>query len=258
MFFVGATAVCIGVYGIQQVFWGHDPGDLWKIGYGVAAAISLLAVALYGVRRRSMRLGIGKAKTWLQFHQYGGLLFLIVVLMHSGFRTPSGQLDWWLWLLSLWVAISGVFGTLLQKWLPKMLASGLSIDVLFARIPELVAEIEKKAERTAAMCDESIAGFYRERIAPALSAPRFNPVYFYDISGGRQKLTNTFAHLKKIAAREQMGNVAYIEQMYKTKLEIDAHYTIQSVLRAWLYVHVPASLLLLALVAVHVLLVWYY
>ena len=42
------------------------------------------------------------------------------------------------------------------------------------------------------------------------------------------------------------------------KLEIDAHYTLQRALRGWLYFHAPPSLLLLALVAVHVATVLYY
>lgn len=255
---IGVTAVCIGVYIVQRRFFAYDPGELWRIAYGVMAAALLLGAMLYGVRRRTMRLGIGKAKTWLDFHLYGGVLFALFVLMHSGFQMPAGLLNWWLWLLSLWVTISGVLGLLLQKWLPKMLASGLSVEVLFARIPELIGEIETKAAHLAQMCDEPMAAFYRDRIAPALAGPRFNPVYFYDLSGGSQKLTNAFEHLKKTAADDQQHTVAQIERMYKTKLEIDAHYTIQLALRTWLFLHVPPAMLLLALVGVHVFSVWYF
>ena len=44
----------------------------------------------------------------------------------------------------------------------------------------------------------------------------------------------------------------------RTKLELDVHRTLQRPLRWWLYVHVPPSVLLLALVAVHLVTVLYY
>ena len=49
-----------------------------------------------------------------------------------------------------------------------------------------------------------------------------------------------------------------LQSLFETKLEMDAHFTLQWTLRAWLYLHVPTSLLLLALVVVHVGTVLYY
>jgi cytochrome b subunit of formate dehydrogenase len=39
---------------------------------------------------------------------------------------------------------------------------------------------------------------------------------------------------------------------------LDAHYTLQKALRWWLYLHVPASLMLVLLVGLHVYAVIYY
>ena len=49
-----------------------------------------------------------------------------------------------------------------------------------------------------------------------------------------------------------------LQAMYKTKLEIDAHYTLQKALRWWLYLHVPVSIVLIVLLALHIFAVVYY
>jgi hypothetical protein len=55
--------------------------------------------------------------------------------------------------------------------------------------------------------------------------------------------------------KEKLGE---IERLYKTKLEIDAHYTLQQALRWWLYAHVPTSMVMTFLVILHLFTVFYY
>ena len=49
-----------------------------------------------------------------------------------------------------------------------------------------------------------------------------------------------------------------LEALVRTKLDLDTHYTLQQVLRGWLWLHVPTSALLLVLVAVHVVAMLYF
>jgi hypothetical protein len=123
------------------------PGNVWSLAYGSAAAALLVIAAALGLRRRTMKtsskLGAGATRIWLAVHVYGSLLFLVLLLMHTGFRVPSGRLTWWLWVLSLWTVLTGVVGRVLQKWLPRLLGSGLATEVLYERIPELVDELSK-------------------------------------------------------------------------------------------------------------------
>ena len=44
----------------------------------------------------------------------------------------------------------------------------------------------------------------------------------------------------------------------RTKLEIDAHYTLQQALRWWLYAHLPASFVLLVFILLHLYTVLFY
>lgn len=257
-----AAAGCLGVYAANLAFWEVRPGAVPGIAYGIAAAVLLVGLALYGVRRRAMSLAsrfrFGNARGWLDFHLWGGAIFLLLVLMHTGFRLPTGTLMGWLWALALWTALSGIAGRAIQKWIPRVLAASLSVEASYERIPELVAEVRRRAERLVATCDRSVQGLYARKLAPALAAPERSAVYFLDVTGGARSRQKELDYLIGLLPAAEKEKLAELERLYQTKLELDAHYTLQQVLRAWLWVHLPPSLVLLALVAVHVFAVLYY
>lgn len=260
--FLLSTTICLSVFLLNHLISEIQSGNVWGLSYGVAAAILMIGMALYGVRRRLMKLaskhGWGKSYTWVQFHIYGGVLFLLLVFMHTGFRLPNGALYWWLWSLSIWVTISGLLGVFLQKWVPKILSSALSIEVIYERIPELISEIKKNADNLIAECTQPVKDFYRKQIAASLRKPKAQFIYYVDITGGIQERINQFEFLKKILSDEEKEKLNQLAVLYKSKLEIDAHYTLQKALRSWLYIHLPASIVLLILVAIHLFAVFYY
>lgn len=260
--FAVAAGICLLALAVNRLFFELRPGNVPGLVYGSAAALLLLAVALYGARRRLMSLAsrrrAGRARSWLHFHVYGGLLFLLLVLMHSGFRYPEGWITLALWWLSLWNVASGLLGVGLQRWLPRMLASGLSTEVLYERIPELIGELRARAQTLAAASGEGVMALYDRRVAPALERPRRRWIYLLDITGGIKAWLKEFQYLESFLDDEERARLEELERIYRTKLEIDAHYTLQQVLRGWLWLHVPTSLLLLAFLAVHVTVVLLY
>ena len=260
--FVISCIVCFAIYLINASFWQVQPGSNWGIGYGIAAAILVLGAAAYGIRRRRMKwvskLGLGRSHTWVQFHVYGGTLFLLLVFMHTGFRYPTGTLTIWLWYLSIWITLSGILGVILQKWIPRALTSGLKYEIHYERIPELIHEIRQRAEKLIESCDESIREFYQNSLAAAFVGPETRWIYYMDITGGIRTQTKHFSYLRKLLPAEQRDKLDRLEQIYKTKLEIDAHYTLQKALRWWLYLHIPVSIVLIVLVGLHLYSVFYY
>jgi len=256
-----AVASVLG-YCAAVIYAEVSPGNLWGLTFGTIASLLMLVAALYGLRRRLMsfssRLGLGKARTWLQFHIYGGALFLLFMFMHTGFVLPSGPLNWLLYGFSIWVTISGLFGVFLQKWIPRILASGLSVEVIYERIPELVAEMRFEADKLVETCTQPVKDFYLQKVVLALAAPKTRLIYYLDITGGIQSEFRQFAYLGKVLSEKDSESLQQLEAIYKTKLELDAHYTLQKALRIWLYAHVPTSLFLLVLVALHLFVVRYY
>lgn len=260
--FVFAVIICGLVY-LANALWSEiRPSNIWGLSYGTAAAILMVGAALLALRRRMTRFalarGLGNARVWLQFHLYGGALFLLLTFMHSGFHQPRGILTWWLWFLSIYVTASGIIGVLLQKWIPKILTSGLAIEVVYERIPELIREISDKANALAQTCTEPIKDFYKNNVALALAAPQPRLIYCLDITGGIQSRLRRFEYVRRLLASDEKEKLNKLEAFYKTKLEIDAHYTLQRILRWWLFTHVPVSLVLLILLALHLFAVLYY
>ena len=260
--FLALVVLAFLVYILGAAWEKPRPGSITGLGFGVAGATLLFAAALYGVRRRRMawvsRWRLGRARSWLWLHIYGGSLFLLCVLMHSAFRIPEGIFSWTLWLLSLWVVASGFAGLFLQQWIPRALASGLSLEAHYDRIPELVEDVRSRAEELAKGASRPLRTLYRQRLASAMDAPQRRMKFLFDVSAGSNRGMRELEYLRPLLPAEEKETLAELEQLYRGKLELDAHYTLQWALRAWLWLHVPTSLALLTLVVVHVVVVAYY
>lgn len=258
----GAFVVSLALFGMMYLFNGilaeFNPGNWWGLTYGIASSLLMAGAGLYAVRRRLLKRDVGNSTTWVQFHVYAGTLAGLLVLMHTDFRLPYGLFDWLLWLLSLWVTASGILGVALQRWIPRILASGLSVEAVYERIPELVEQIRMRAEKLAETCTQPVRDFYRADIAPVLIAPEPRLIYYIDVTGGIQSRIRQFDFLRNVLAAGEKEKLDQLRGLFKTKLELDAHFSLQRPLRWWLLTHVPLSLLLLLMIALHIWAVWYY
>ncbi len=254
--FVVLFFLSLVVFAINLAFFELRASSVFGLGYGWAAVTLLLALFAFGGRRRFLglatRLGLGSSSAWLQLHLWGGLLFCLMVLLHSGFRLPVGGLTTTVWILSLWVVASGLFGLGLQRWIPRALSSGLSVEVLWERIPELVEQLGSRAAKAVESCDATLLHFYRRKIQPAFAGPQARWIYYVDITGGIRVRLREFEYLRRSIDSAQRAALDELEDCYRTKLEIDAHYTLQAALRLWLLLHTPASIALVVMVATHV------
>ncbi len=260
--FLAVTFLLVIFYFLNLLFDVVTPGNRWGLFYGTMATVLMFGVALLGVRRRAMKLAakrnMGKVQHWVQFHLYGGMIALLFMLMHTGFSLPSGLLDICLWATSVWVTISGLLGVLIQKIIPKMLASGLTMEIAYERIPELVNQIKGRAETIVADCSDPIKDLYQRNMSVVMLSPKFRSIYFIDITDGIQRRLRPFDYIRRVLPKGEQEKLDQLQALYKTKLELDAHYTLQRVLRIWLYTHVPASLVLLVLIILHLYTVWIY
>jgi hypothetical protein len=247
-----------GMYLVNALVAEINPGNWWGLIYGWLSALLMLGAGLYGARRRMLNRDLGNSKLWVQFHIYGGLFAGLLFLFHTGFRFPNGTFNWILWLLSAWVTVSGVLGVLLQRWIPRILSSGLSTEAVYERIPELVAQIRERAETLVASCSEPVRNLYRTSVAATLAMPQPRLIYYFDVTGGIQGRVKQFEFLRRVLSAEEKEKLDGLQDLYRTKLELDAHYSLQAALRWWLFSHVPLSLVLLLMIALHVWAVWYY
>jgi hypothetical protein len=252
-----AGVLCLAAVLALNVGIGElETGNAWSLWYGSVATFLMVVAALLSPRRRMQRLAtrlrLGSARAWLDVHLAGGILFLLLVLMHSSFRWPTSILGLLLLGLAVWTVGSGIVGLMIQQWVPKVLASGLSVEVLYQRAGELVDNLRRRAEQLAVQSGPPVATLYESAVAARLERLEPRWVYLFDITGGQQSWMRGFEHLGSRVDDEARVALDELERLLRAKIEIDASYSLQRALRWWIWLHVPTSILLLAAVALHI------
>jgi hypothetical protein len=230
----------------------------WSPKRGAGLAFGFLAAALFAFAmsypaRRPRAWPLPNARAWLQAHLYLGALALWATLIHAGFAWPAGGLSLWLLLLASWTTATGLIGVALQKWIPAALAEGLRVEALLPRIPELVEKNLAEADALAATASDVLERFYRTEVRGTLVALAPSWSYLVDVRSGREHGLERFRRMAPFVAVEERPLLDSLESLYVEKLELDAHFTLQRLLRGWLLLHVPAAGVMMGLIALHAL-----
>ena len=251
--------VCLIIYAINTWLFPLSPGSPWGIGYGISATTLYVCVMLYALRRKSIRVkGLERAWAYLQFHVYGGTLFLLCMFMHINFQLPAGTLGWALWICSIWIVLSGFLGSALQKWIPRLLNTSLNTEVNFDRIPELLRDLQLKANNILTTASNDVKDLYKRNTTNELDRIQPRPGYLFDPAGSIKQKTWSLEKTARYSSAKDANAIKELTRIYQSKLELDVHYTLQHVLRGWLSLHIPFSLILLLLIAIHIAIVLYY
>lgn len=249
----GACVACLAAYAVAKALGPWSPKRGLGLAFGILAALLFVFEMLYPTRRPRAR-PLATAKAWAQAHVYLGVIALLGVLIHSDFGWPHGSMGWALLLLSVWTSATGLAGVWLQKWVPAALSDGLRVEALYERIPELVQKLTEEADRLVAeAASDVLSRFYRSEVRAGLSAPAPSWAYLFDVRRGRERALEPFRRLAQFVAAEQREAVDDLQQIYVEKLELDAHYSLQGILRRWLVLHAPPAGLLMGLLAIHVM-----
>jgi hypothetical protein len=245
------------IYMLGARFWPWSPKRGLGLAFGVGAAAIFVLEMLYPARRPRAR-PFASAKNWIQAHVYLGLVAFVAALIHAGVVWPRGGAGWWLLLLAGWTTASGLLGVWLQKWIPPTLSEGLRVEALYERIPELVAQLTAEADTLMQGAGDVLERFYATEVRPGLSRVSPSWSFLFDVRGGRDRALEPFRRISQFVDAAEKDKVEDLIGIYTEKMELDAHYSLQGLLRRWLVVHVPAAGLLMGLLAIHILTwVWY-
>ena len=227
--------------------------------FGIAAALALVAVMLYSARRSlPANRKLGATRIYLEVHLWVGALFLLLFLLHTDFSLPGSLLLFLLWALSLWVVITGAIGIMLQRTLPKLLQPAAAFEVNLLRVPELLGELRTRAEGIAAKADPRVKLWYEQQIAGDMATPRMVTAVLMPGTRMARRTDGGVDLLRRTLTAEDVVSLESIRELQATKHEIDVQYTLQRILRGWLYSHLPVAIALLGLVVLHVFFILYY
>ena len=234
-----------------------DPGSAIGMAFGSAAAGSLVLVMLYSARRSVPAVrSLGATRLYLQVHLWGGGAFFVLLLLHTDARLPTAGLTIALWVSSLWVIATGVVGLLLQRTLPMLLQA--TVEVNLERVPDLIAELRGRAERLMQTADARLQLFYATHVARDMAAPQMSIAALFQRDRYLRSQRGEMDILRRTLAPSGVTTLDALHELRVTKHHIDTHYSLQRVLRAWLYFHLPVAIVLLGLVVLHVFFIMYY
>ncbi len=234
-------------------------GGSWY-GYtlGTIGAGLIVWLALLGVRKRAMTPGGWSLKAWTSAHVYLGLALIVIATLHTGF-----QLGWNVhtlaYLLMLAVIGSGVFGIVVYSTLPTALSANRE-EMTESQMVEGIAAVDRQLQDAA----QPLSLAYSDLVLAALNEDPFRQGLWRRLSGKYRGGATELA----IAGCDSAGPVpadpaiARVEALLRRrKAQLDRmrrHLRLKALLEVWLYLHVPATIALLAALTAHIISVFYY
>jgi hypothetical protein len=286
------SGLAYAVYALEAP-QGPRGGSAVGLVFGVVGFGFMLFAALLGARKRVPVWRIGRAQAWMRGHLWLGFLALPIILFHGGFHFGGTLTQILMWLLIFTVG-SGVFGAVLQNYLPRMMTHDVPLETIYDEIGNVRKLLREEADRAVeSVCGPlgfAKAGFAEEQRAGGFTAMRSSPV-----AGGaavaaaaeivvlseeesaplrRFYLNELRPFLERPRERRLVLSRADKSQLafsaVRTLLPVAAHAALDDLqdicdearqlqkqerlhhwLHGWLLVHIPLSLALILLGAVH-------
>jgi hypothetical protein len=147
-------ALCLAMYVPYALSAPQGPrgGSAMGLAFGVLGFAFMLFAAALGARKRVPTWRLGRAQAWMRGHLWLGLLSLPVILFHGGFHFGGALTRSLMWLLIITV-LSGVYGALLQNYLPRVITSEVPLETIYDEIRHVRCLLREEADRAVeALC----------------------------------------------------------------------------------------------------------
>ncbi len=238
-------------------------GTVWGLVYGWIGLIAILVLMFLGIRKRWYSSRFGTLEGWTSAHVYLGLLTLLIIPLHAGFQF-GWDVHTLAYVLLVVVVLSGIVGIFVYLTVPVKLTlheSGMLPDKIEAAINHILKEMKQLAADKPSV----FQSLYEEEVRRCRELKHQGwRILFTRVDSGAilaqqiHDLHNLFADIPTAEQDDFSKFTSLILQ--KTQLEgyLASQMRLKNGLQSWLYVHVPASIAMVAAVGVHLLVVLYY
>ena len=256
---LAACAVAIAGYIAADVRPRANGGSWYGYLLGTVGALLIVWLALLGIRKRAMTRGRWSLKAWTSAHVYLGLVLIVIATLHTGF-----QLGWNVHSLAyglmLLVILSGIFGTVVYATLPAALSQNRE-EMTQGQMIDSIRAIDRQLHEAAQPLSRSDT----DLVIAALAQNEFDQGLWRRLSGRYPGCATLMAiNGLKLSDAAGSGDAAAgrVEKLLirrRAQLErLRRHLRLKGLLEVWLYVHVPATMALLAALTAHIVSVFYY
>ncbi len=132
---------------------GPRGGSTIGLTFGIIGFAFMLFAGLLGARKRVPTWRIGRAQAWMRGHLWLGFLSLPMILFHGGFHFGGTLTRVLMWLL-IFTVFSGVFGAVLQHYIPRVMTSDVPLETIYDEIGRVRSLLREEADRAV----ESLCG----------------------------------------------------------------------------------------------------
>jgi hypothetical protein len=250
------SLIAILGYALADVKPRPNGGSWYGYTLGTIGALLIVWLSLLGVRKRAMTAGAWSLKAWTSAHVYLGLSLIVVATLHTGFQF-GWNVHTLAYALMILVIASGIYGVAVYSLLPSAL-SNTRREMTHREMIESLAAIDRQLEQAAQPLRREEA----DLVVAALVQDPFAAGVITRLSG-RFPGCRTEAAIAELSAgpmrREAEDRVvALLGRRIGQLRQIRRHMRLKAMLEVWLYVHVPATIALLAALAAHIVSVFYY
>ena len=268
-----ASCVLLGaaivLYALGRPTEAAEPmgGTPLGLGFGIVGFAFMIFAGLLGARKKVPVWRLGRAQTWMRGHLWLGLLSLPLILLHAGFRAGGPLTAALLWLLVIVVA-SGVFGAVLQHFMPAEMTREVPLETIYDEIDhvrtQLRAEAAEQIARAQAIAvpenpdEEGAAARSAEPAAPLVVFYEREIKPYLDHTPGRSVLADraqaerAFASVRLLVPTQLRGAVDDLENICEEARQLTRQARMHRWLHGWLLMHVPLSIALVVLAVVHI------
>ena len=132
---------------------GPSGGSFMGLVFGITGFSFMIFAALLGARKRVPTWRLGRAQAWMRGHLWLGLLSLPLIFFHGGFHFGGALTSVVMW-LSIIVVGSGVYGAVLQNYLPRVMTHDVPLETIYDEIGNVRRALRMEADKLV----ESVCG----------------------------------------------------------------------------------------------------
>lgn len=274
------------VYAVASVR-GPSGGSVPGLVYGSIGSALMLFAGLLGLRKKFPVWRVGRGTSWMRGHLWLGFLSFPLILFHAAFRLGNGSLTRALMVLFIIVFVSGIFGAVLQHYMPRMMTDRVPMETVYEQIDRVRGQLTDEAEvlineltgtlkgemggteesqrtmagsagtrigttfASATGADEGISNsiqeFFDRQLKPFLTQSGGHRMALSDADTA----AGMFQQLHVLIPQALWPKLEDLEDICEEKRQLDRQKWLHKLLHGWLLVHIPASYALLLLGAVH-------
>ena len=277
-----ASFVTIGAYLLDRPRVPPNGGTWLGYTLGTVAALLIIFLAWFGIRKRSFSSTVGTAIGWLSAHVYLGLAALVIATLHSGMHFGA-NVHTLAYVLMCLVTLSGLWGVWAYVSFPGAMIQqrgnlrrseflrqiaeldGTALELaegVSPQITQLLAESARRTDLGGGSLWKQLRGRDESTLLMGIGMA---PQRAHVISNSNQRvLIQTLAELRTgrshspvaLSSVQKLLEVAGSKAALLQRLRRESQ--LAALLRIWLFLHVPLCCALLAALCIHIVTVFLY